>query len=170
MCQEYEQATLHTKALSQNRINWWSNFCRYYQWGAGEKLRSLTENFARVEAVWVPNIRWHYEVLLWSSWSDLCELLHFTQLVNVVLQWNFMKSCVPLCHQLKQGQYYYRCVIILYSGTFEMAFVQLVLGYLYNIEILVEGIKVSFLIVKYLCHSFVNTGFKGLCVNIHCFT
>jgi hypothetical protein len=97
-------------------------------------VRSLTENFARVEAVWVPNIRWHYEVLLWSSWSGLRELLHFTQLVNVVLFWNLMKSCVTLCHHLNQEQYYYWYVVILYSGTFEMAFVQLVLGYLYSLE------------------------------------
>ena len=38
--------------------------------------------------------------------------------------WNTMKGCVSLCHLLKQEQYYYRkCVVILYNGTFEMAFV-----------------------------------------------
>ena len=48
----------------------------------------FTENFAKVGAVWVSvesNIRWHYEVLLWSSWSDDRKLLHVTQHVNVVL-------------------------------------------------------------------------------------
>ena len=41
-----------------------------------------------VGAVWVsvePNIRWHYEVLLWSSRSDVHKLLHFPQHVSVVL-------------------------------------------------------------------------------------
>jgi len=32
-----------------------------------------------------PNVRWHFEVLLWSSRSDVCKLLHFTQHVTVVL-------------------------------------------------------------------------------------
>jgi len=32
-----------------------------------------------------PNIRWHYEVLLCSSQSDVHKLLHFTQHVSVVL-------------------------------------------------------------------------------------
>ena len=32
-----------------------------------------------------PNIRWQYEVLLWSSWLDVCKLLCFTQHVSVVL-------------------------------------------------------------------------------------
>ena len=46
--------------------------------------------------------------------------------------WNTMKSCVSLCHHLKQEQYYYwKCVVvILCKGTFEMAFV----GYMYNLE------------------------------------
>ena len=46
----------------------------------------LTENFAKTVALWVsvePNIRWHYEVLMWSSQSDESELI--TQHVNVVL-------------------------------------------------------------------------------------
>jgi len=38
--------------------------------------------------------------------------------------WNNMKCCVSLCHHLKEEQYYYqKCVVILYTGTFEMAFV-----------------------------------------------
>jgi len=46
-----------------------------------------------------------------------------------------MKSCVSLCHHLKQEQYYYqKCVVILYSGTFEIDFVKLVVGYTYNLE------------------------------------
>jgi len=45
-----------------------------------------------------------------------------------------MKSCVPLCHHLKQEQYYYRkCVVILYNGTFEIDFVKLVVGYMYSL-------------------------------------
>jgi hypothetical protein len=95
-----------------------------------EKLRSLTDSFARVETVWVPNIRWYYEVLLWSSRSDVRKLLHITQHVCVVLQWNFMQSCVSFCHHLKLEQYYCRkCVVILFDGTFEM-----VVGYAYNFE------------------------------------
>ena len=38
--------------------------------------------------MWVsvePNVRWHYEVLLWLSLSDVHKLLHFTQHVSVVL-------------------------------------------------------------------------------------
>jgi len=53
-----------------------------------ENWRSLTENFARVGAVWVsvePNIRWQYEVLLWSSQSNVRKLLHFTQHMSIVL-------------------------------------------------------------------------------------
>ena len=68
------------------------------------------ENFARVGAVWVsvePNIRLHYEVLLWSSRSDVRKLLRFTQHVSVAL---------PVEHHEKY-------VVILYNGTFEMAFV-----------------------------------------------
>ena len=48
----------------------------------------FTEKFARVGAVWGSvgsNIRWHYEVLLWSSWSDDRKLLRVAQNVNVVL-------------------------------------------------------------------------------------
>jgi len=48
----------------------------------------LTENFARVGAVWVsvePNIRWQYEALLWSSRPDVRKLLRFTRHVSVVL-------------------------------------------------------------------------------------
>ena len=48
----------------------------------------FTEGFARVGAVWMsvePNIRWHYEVLLWSSWSDDRKLLRVTKHVSVVL-------------------------------------------------------------------------------------
>ena len=44
---------------------------------ASENWRSLTENFARVGSVWVsvePNIRWHYDILLWSSRSDVRKL------------------------------------------------------------------------------------------------
>ena len=55
---------------------------------SSQKWRRLTENFATVGAVWVsmePNIRLHYKVLLWSSQSDVHELLHFTQHVSVVL-------------------------------------------------------------------------------------
>jgi len=50
--------------------------------------------------------------------------------------WSTMKSCVTLCHHLKQEHYYYRkCVfVILCKGTFEMAFVWLVVGYMYNLE------------------------------------
>ncbi len=47
----------------------------------------MTENFARVGAVSgsvEPNIRWHYEDLLWSSRSDVRKL-RFTQHVSVVL-------------------------------------------------------------------------------------
>jgi len=34
-----------------------------------------------------------------------------------------------------QEQYYYRkYVVILYNGTFDMAFMQLVVGYMYNLE------------------------------------
>jgi len=47
----------------------------------------LTENFARVWAVWVsvePNVRWHYEVLMWSSQSDICKFMHSTQHVCAV--------------------------------------------------------------------------------------
>ena len=32
-----------------------------------------------------PNIRWHYEVLLWSSRSDVHKLLVFKQHVSIVL-------------------------------------------------------------------------------------
>jgi len=82
---------------------------------ASEKWRSLTENFARVGPVWVsvePNIRWHYEVLLWSSRSDVRKLLRFTQHVSVVLPVEHLKSCVSLCRHLKQEQYnYWKCVI-----------------------------------------------------------
>jgi len=38
--------------------------------------------------VWVSvesNIRWHFEVLLWLSRSDIRKVLHFTQHVIVVL-------------------------------------------------------------------------------------
>ena len=38
--------------------------------------------------MWVsvePNIRWHYEVLLWLSRSDVPKLPRFTQHVSVVL-------------------------------------------------------------------------------------
>jgi len=38
--------------------------------------------------VWVsvePNIRWHFEVLLWSSQSGVHKLIRFTQHVIVVL-------------------------------------------------------------------------------------
>jgi len=72
-----------------------------------------------------PNIRWYYEVLLLSR-SDVGEL-HFTQHFVLCSLWNTMKSCVPLCHHLKQEQYYYqKCVVILYNGAFEMAVVELV--------------------------------------------
>jgi len=80
----------------------------------------LTENFARVGSLWVsvePNIRYHghlSQMFLNFSVSHgmwvLCSL------------WNAMKSCVSLCHHLKQGQYYYqKCVVILYNGTCEVA-------------------------------------------------
>ena len=59
------------------------------------RLGQMFVNFCVVRSVWV-----------------LCTL------------WSTMKSCVPLCHHLKQEQYSYRkCIVILYSGTFEMAFV-----------------------------------------------
>jgi len=45
----------------------------------------LTDNFARVGAVWVLNIRWQYEVLLQSSRRDVRKLVRFTQHVSVVL-------------------------------------------------------------------------------------
>ena len=60
--------------------------------------------------MWVsvgPNIRWHYEVLLWSSRSDVRKLLRFTQHVSVVLPVEHLKSCVSLCRHLKQEQYNY---------------------------------------------------------------
>ena len=55
---------------------------------ASENRRSLTENFARFGALWVfvePNIRWQYEVLLWSSRPDVSKLVRFTRHVSVVL-------------------------------------------------------------------------------------
>ena len=52
---------------------------------ACENWRSLTENFARVGAVWVSNIRWQYEVLLLSSRPDVRKLVRFTRHVSVVL-------------------------------------------------------------------------------------
>jgi len=55
---------------------------------ASENGRSLTGNFARVGSVWVsvePNIRWQYEVLLWSSRSDVRKLVRFTQHVSILL-------------------------------------------------------------------------------------
>ena len=44
---------------------------------------------------------------------------------------NKIKSCVILCHHLKQEQYYYRkcVVVILCKGTLEMVFVWLVVWY-----------------------------------------
>jgi len=63
-----------------------------------ENWNSLTENFARVWAVWVsvkPNIRWHYEVLMWSSQSDVCKLIRFTQHVSVVEQHEKLCFIVP---------------------------------------------------------------------------
>jgi len=49
--------------------------------------------------------------------------------------WNTMKSCVSLCNHLKQEQYYYwKGVVILYIGTFEMAFMEVIVGYMYNLE------------------------------------
>ena len=38
--------------------------------------------------MWVsmePDIRWHNEVLLWLSGSDVCKLLRFTQHMSIVL-------------------------------------------------------------------------------------
>ena len=82
---------------------------------ASENWRSLTENFASVGAVWLsvePNISWKYEVLLWSSRSDIYKLLCFTQNLCFI---------VP---SFESGtNYYWKCVVILYGGTFEMAFV-----------------------------------------------
>jgi len=80
----------------------------------------LTENFARIESVWVsvePNI---------SYCGCLSQMfLNFSvshSMWVLCSHWNTMKSCVSLCHHLKQGQYYYKkCVVILYIGTFEMA-------------------------------------------------
>ena len=72
--------------------------------------------------MWVyvePNIRWHYEVLMWSSQSDVCKLILFTQHVSVVEQYE--KLCFIV--HLKQEQYYYqKYVVILYNGTFDIAF------------------------------------------------
>ena len=54
---------------------------------ASENWKSLTENFARVGTLWMsvgPNIRWQYEVLLWSSQSDVHKHLSFTKHVSVV--------------------------------------------------------------------------------------
>ena len=60
----------------------------YWAVSTSENWRSLTENLARVEAVWVsmePNVRWHFEVLLWSSRSDVCKLLRFTHNLKILV-------------------------------------------------------------------------------------
>ena len=137
--------------------------------------RSLTESWATVGNLWVslePNIRWHYEVLLWLSQSDVDKLLHFRQHVSVVL---------PVEHHGKL----FHCAIIWsrnntittknVSSFYTMEHLRwLLCNWLWDIctikKILVVEIKVSLPIVKCLCHFFVNTGFKVLCLNIHFFT
>ena len=88
--------------------------------------------------------------------------------------WSTMKSCVSLCHHLKQEQCCYRkCVVIFYTVERLRWLLSNFGGDICTIQkILVVGIKVSLPSVKYLCHFcfFVNIGFKGLCLNIHFFT
>ena len=48
-------------------------------------MKCLERKFCRSWVSVKPNIRWHYEVLLWSSQSHVSKLLHFTQHVSVVL-------------------------------------------------------------------------------------
>jgi len=50
-----------------------------------------------------PNIRWHYEVLLWSSLSDVGELLHFTQHVTVVLPVEHHKKLCSIVLSFEAG-------------------------------------------------------------------
>ena len=116
------------------------------------------------------NIRWHYEVLLWSSQSDVRKLLHFTKHVSVVL---------PVEHHEKL----FHCAIIRSRNNITIENVLsfytvehlrwLLCNWLWGIctvlKLLMVGIKGSLAIVKCLCH-FVNNGFKGLCLNIHLFT
>jgi hypothetical protein len=56
--------------------------------------------------VWVsvePNIRWHCEVLLWSSRSDVCKLLCFTQYVLVVLLVEHQEKCCFIVPSFETG-------------------------------------------------------------------
>ena len=124
-----------------------------------------------------PNVRWHFEVLLWLSRSDVCKLLLFTQHVTVVLPVELFEKLCFIVPSFEAGKillsnmcfHFFLC-----NGTSEMVFVQLVVGYMYiythNLKILVVGNKVSLPIVKCLCHFVVYPGFKGLCLNIHFFT
>ena len=78
--------------------------------------------------MWVsvePNIRWHYEVLLWLSQSDVHKLLCFTQHVIVVLPVEHNEKLCFIVSIFEAGAILLlkSVVVILYNGTFEMAFV-----------------------------------------------
>jgi len=93
---------------------------------ASENRRSLTENVQELGQCGCLR-----SLILGGSMKSCCGRLgqmfinfsisHSMQLCSL---WNTVKSCVSLCHHLKQEQYYYRkYVFILYNGAFEMAFV-----------------------------------------------
>ena len=71
-----------------------------------------------------PNIRWHYEVLLWLSRSDVCKLLCFTQYVLVVLPFEHQEKCCFIVPSFEAGTVLLlEMCCHLYDGTFELAFV-----------------------------------------------
>jgi hypothetical protein len=68
--------------------------------------KTFNSTSSRIRAVWVsvePNIRWHYEVLLWSSQSDVCKILHFKHHVSVVLPVEHNEKLCPIVPLFEAG-------------------------------------------------------------------
>jgi len=126
-------------AYSIMNIVWRS--VRFLQVRTEEVWQKIMQELRQCGCLW-----WHFEVLLWSSGSDVCKLLCLTQYVLVVLPFEHQEKCcfiVPsfeagtvlllemCCHFIGWNIWDGFCVI---GCGIYVQFRKLVVGYMYSLD------------------------------------